>query len=256
MLLLCPCLGAQVIDEAAPSFSPDSIVNSANNSSASLAPNVLATVYGLNLAFTTVSVPLGLSATDLPRRLGNVQVFVGNITAALLYVSQTQINFLIPGILRAGTTSVQVLRESTSATVQTKLIEVAPALFLVEGGIPAITHVDGKLVTADAPALPGEIVIAWGAGLGATTLKLADGAIPRAAGTILLLDQFRVVLGDQILPAASVLYAGVAPGFPGLYQINLRLPEIILTKQPEFRIGFENQMSQSGLLLQVSPSAP
>jgi hypothetical protein len=33
------------------------------------------------------------------------------------------------------------------------------------------------------------------------------------------------VLGGRQLPAANVLYAGVTPGSPGLYQLNILLPE-------------------------------
>ena len=41
---------------------------------------------------------------------------------------------------------------------------------------------------------------------------------------------------------ANILYAGAAPGFAGLYQINLRLPENV-RRNTELRIGFKDVMS-------------
>lgn len=256
VLLLSPCLTAQVESEPAPSFSADSIVNSANGSASSLAPGVLATIYGKNLANTARTPSLGLGAGSLPKELDNVQVFVGGAAAPLLYVSPTQINFLITSDKRVGRMSVEVLRQSLYGGAQVTLVDVAPALFLVDGGKLAVTHVDGKLVSEDTPASAGEIVIAWGAGLGITAPAAAGGDIPRVAGWIVRREEFRVLLDGQLLPSSNVLYAGIAPGFPGLYQINLRLPEIIATKQPELRIGYEGQMSQSGLTLPVSLGTP
>ena len=83
-----------------------------------------------------------------------------------------------------------------------------------------------------------------------------DGIIPRAAAPILLLDQLRIQLDQQVLSPASVLYAGITPGFPGLYQINLRLPATITKKQLELRAALGSQMSQSALVVETAPNEP
>lgn len=251
------CLWAQDSNEQAPSFSPDSIVNAANNSSTSLTPNGLATVYGRNLAYSTVAVSLEqVGAGTLPYKLGGIQITVGLWLAPLLYVSPTQINFLIPADLAPGQTALAITRQSTSTQVQITVLEAAPALFVVDNGKLAATHADGKLITVEAPAKPGEIIVIYGAGLGRTEPRQKDGVIPRVAASILLLDRLRIVLDEQPLTADSILYAGITPGYPGLYQINIRLPETIRKKDPELRVLMADQTSQRSLALHVMPTEP
>lgn len=59
-----------------------------------LAPGTLATIFGTNLAATTVAAPSG--ASQLPIDLGGVEVYFDGIRAPLLLVSPTQINTQIP----------------------------------------------------------------------------------------------------------------------------------------------------------------
>ena len=255
-LLFRPCLAAEDVPDQAPSFSTDSIVNSANGSSTSLAPNVIATILGSNLAFTTESASVDpTTGGTLPNKLGGVQIRVANIIAPLLYVSPTQINFLIPAALLPGKYNLSVVRQSTAAQASITLLDVAPAIFLVDEGKPAAQHADGTLITKDAPAQPGEIIVVYGDGLGQTDPPQVDGVEPSVAAQILLLDRFRVLVDGQALPSTSVLYAGITPGYVGLYQINLRLPQVV-TSAPELRFGFGDNMSQEGLRLPVVPKAP
>jgi uncharacterized protein (TIGR03437 family) len=250
------CLWAEEAKNLAPSFSPDSIVNSANGSPASLTPNVLATLTGANLAFSTASVSLDdIGAGALPTRLGGVSVIVDGIFASLLSVSPTQVNFLIPSSVLAGETDIALVRDGTATqTTQITLLDAAPALFLVDTGIAA-THGDGSLISPDSPAQPGEEIVIYGAGFGRTSPRQIDGAIPRMPAQITLLDQLQVLLDGQAVPAENVLYAGITPGHPGLYQINLRLPPDI-GASPEVRVAIGDQMSQSSLHLQVAVVAP
>jgi uncharacterized protein (TIGR03437 family) len=64
-----------------------------------------------------------------------------------------------------------------------------------------------------------------------------------------------VLLDGQPIPVENILYAGITPGFAGLYQIDLRLPtQIGMT--PELRIALGDQMSQGSLRLQVATDGP
>ena len=84
----------------------------------------------------------------------------------------------------------------------------APALFSASGdgkGQGAIWHAQtGQIATADNPAVAGE-------NLSAYTTSLADGSVIAP----------RVAIGGRL---AQVLYYGAAPGYPGYYQVNFRLP--------------------------------
>src|SRR5438876_9784932 len=169
-LLLQSCLWSQVGKAPPPSFSPDSIVNSANNSSASLAPNVIATIYGSNLADSTGAVSLeDVAADELPNTFAGVRLTVGGVPAPLYYVSPTQINFVIPSRLLPGVADLILFREGVATPkVRINLLDAAPALYLVAGGKLAAQHADGSLISAEAPARRGEIIVVYGTGLGRT----------------------------------------------------------------------------------------
>jgi uncharacterized protein (TIGR03437 family) len=54
------------------------------------------------------------------------------------------------------------------------------------------------------------------------------------------------------VPAGNVLYAGVAPGFAGLYQINLLLPENT-PANPTVRVGVGATLSALNQMIYVTP---
>jgi uncharacterized protein (TIGR03437 family) len=257
-LLFRSCLWAQDGKAPPPSFSPDSIVNSANGSSASLTPNVLATIYGTYLSDMIGKVSLGeVGSGQLPTDLAGVRITVAGVIASLLFVSPTQINFVIPANLLPGTVEVSLERDAVAAPkVRINLLDAAPALFVKDNGSLAATHADGSLITADAPGQPGEWIVVYGTGLGRTVPRQTNGLIPRSVAPIALIDRLRVLLDGQALPLEGIYYAGITPGYPGLYQINLRLPETILNPGPELRVAMDDQMSQSALVVQVDPTLP
>jgi uncharacterized protein (TIGR03437 family) len=63
----------------------------------------------------------------------------------------------------------------------------------------------------------------FGTSFGATNPAVAPGEIPAAATAVTAGNS--VTLGGRELPAGNILYLGVTPGNPGLYQLNLVLPE-------------------------------
>ena len=60
-------------------------------------------------------------------------------------------------------------------------------------------------------------------------------------------------LNGSAVDPSKVAYAGVTPGYAGLYQVNLFVPDDA-PANPEVRIGWTGQMSAAQLILPVQPS--
>lgn len=237
-------------------YSSASIVNAADNLVEPLAPNTIATLYGTNLAYATAAltsseVSGGVLPTVLPGT--GVHVVVGGLLANLYYVSPTQINFLIPLNLLPGTINVQVVIDGLAGpSIPLQLAPAAPALFQLDSQFAVATHADGSVITSAAPANPGDIVILYATGLGQTSPPLAYDELPTSAAALENAASFQVLVDGVAVDPHAILYAGVAPGFAGLYQINVILPDSTGTN-PEIRIGMGDALSTPGLRLAVQP---
>jgi uncharacterized protein (TIGR03437 family) len=238
----------------APSYSAASVVNAASNQAGAIAPNTFVTIYGQNLAWVT----RGLSGEDLtgdqlPTVLSGtgVRVWIGQIAANVYYVSPEQINVLVPSNLKPGTMQMRVQVDSIyGPALDVTLTRAAPALFQMDASGAIAVHGDGSVATSDAPARPGEIVALYATGLGATTPAAVYSKIPHAAAPLNDMNTFEVRLDGKPLDPLRMLYAGVAPGFAGLYQINIKLPDDI-GDNPEIRLTASGVLSPEGIRIPV-----
>jgi uncharacterized protein (TIGR03437 family) len=101
--------------------------------------------------------------------------------------------------------------------------------------IPLVTHTDGRFVSGRDPAVPGETILIFALGLGATNPSAETGHSVPAAAPILPRDRIRAIFtlsGSRTDGASFQLsfphkvpdFAGLIPGFVGLYQINVTVP--------------------------------
>src|SRR5260370_40285374 len=98
---------------------------------------------------------------SLPTVLGGVRVKVGSIFAPLLYVSPTQVNFIVPTSLSAGQTNILLTRGITDTPVtQITLLDAAPALLEADSK-SASEHAYGCGISVAAPAHPSEVIIIY-----------------------------------------------------------------------------------------------
>jgi uncharacterized protein (TIGR03437 family) len=197
-----------------------SVLNAASYTHA-LAPGTWASIFGTQLALSTASAP----TVPLPMTLAEVKsVTVGGVAAPLSYVSPSQINFVIPfeAALNASVPVVVTTSGGASAPVNITLMRNAPALFTQN------SQGTGMAVAFDAnfqqmTSLGGGVIILYGVGLGPTNPPLASSAQGGASAEPLnrIADQVQVFIGEV---PCQVQFAGLAPGFPGIYQLNVIPP--------------------------------
>ncbi len=240
----------------APSYSAAGIVNASDFSAGPFAPNSVLTVFGSNLAFASAGLTQeNIVSASLPFQLGNISVYVDNISAPLLYVSPGQVNFLIPPNEIAGSVPVRVVRQGlTGPTVMITLVNAAPALFPSADNYALAQDFNAQsaVATAAAPAHAGDLIVLYATGLGGTQPLPLTGEIPRYAGSIQPSDlsAFQVLLNGKAVDPKTVPYAGLTPGFAGLYQVNFYLPGDCGT-DPQIQLAVGSQISAPGIKLAV-----
>ena len=209
-----------------PQVAPGGVVNAAGfaaGPAGSVAPGSIIAIFGVDLAGSARAVgPGDVVGSKLPRILGGVEVQVNDRSAPLYYVSPGQVNCQIPVDLRPRTSpyTLRVVYNNESSAAY--LLQIGPA---APGLFPVVAHQDFSLVgrgEGETPAAPGELIVLFGSGFGPTTFPLDSGQFATMAASVVL--PVRVLVNEIALPRESILYAGTAPGFAGLYQVNLLLP--------------------------------
>ena len=213
-----------------PILPPDSVVNGASFRAATepksfIAPGAIVTIFGTELASDTQVA----SEVPLPTMLGETSVTFNGIPAALFFVSGTQINAQVPFELvsGAGVVTVQVTRGGETSTAQPVAIAaVSPGIFTQNQqgtGAGAILHAaDFEPVTESNPAQTGEFLLIFCTGLGPVLPEVPSGNV--APGTEPLARTVSPPLVNIGGIPAEVVYSGLAPGFVGLYQVNVEGP--------------------------------
>ncbi len=233
-----PAVGAGGVVSAA------SFVPAPNNQ---VAQGQLISIFGSNL--TDSGGPYGATQVPLPTQLGPTTVKVGIVALPLVFVSASQINAQLPfEAPQSGTQPLTVtVGNLSSAPENVSLAVAAPGIFTVnqngqDNG--AVLHADFTLVDSNKPARPGETVLIFCTGLGQVKPPGTTGAAGKGEP---VLAAVTVTIGGQ---TARVDFAGLAPGFVGLYQINAVVPSV--TGSAEVRITAGTATSRSGVTMPVS----
>ena len=197
---------------AAPQLSEGGIGNAGAASAKVVSPGSLASAYGTQLGSANASAP----SFPLPATLANGSLYVNGFAAPLVFVSQGQVNFEIPWEVQPGTVPVTAFLAGVPGNT------VAAAVDLFSPGIFAVAHAsDGSLVSNDKPAAAGEILVVYCTGLGPVNPVVPTGQPAPLDKLISTLAGPGITVGAQ---TADILFAGLTPGFAGLYQVNLRMP--------------------------------
>ena len=205
------------------------VVNAASYAADVVAPDSIAAAFGM---FQTQD---GQSAAPtslpLPSTLNGIKININGVDAPLFYVSNSQINFLVPVLTNPGLANVIVTNSNgTTRTGTVNVTAAAPGLFSRSadgrGTAVALTTLDGvtyqNITNADGserPVSPGttaqpNYLILYGTGI-----KRAQAANPNDGNGVA--EAVQVLF--QGVPG-NVTYAGFAPGFFGLDQVNVVIP--------------------------------
>jgi uncharacterized protein (TIGR03437 family) len=183
----------------------------AGSASMYLAPGALVNVTGVRLG----SAASAASGANLPRTLGNAWVAVDGVRAPILASSENAIQIQIPWRTRPGTSAIAVaVKGALSNTIEVPMADSSPA-------VVALTHSDGSMVTPSNPAARGEVLVAYAVGLGEVKGEPGVGSVTPRDALVLTASAPQVSIGGF---AATPLFAGLTPGFVGLYQINFAVP--------------------------------
>ncbi len=220
------------------SYNPVATVEAADYAEES-APESIVSAFGSNLAAGVAAA----STLPLPQTLSDVTVLVDGKQARLFFVSPHQINYQIPASTPLGLANVAIMRGGVVVSQGTILVTESKLAFFAANsdgqGAPAgyVTRVkangeqssesvarldttQNKLVPATIERRNGDKLFLVLFGTGLRGAKDEDG---NAANGVA--ERVEITIGGV---KAEVHYAGVAPGFAGLDQINVLIPDAAL----------------------------
>jgi len=203
-----------------PTAAVPAVVNAASYQSP-IAPGSIISIFGTGLASGT------LSATGVPLAtiLQNVTVTFNGIPAPLFYVSPKQINAQAPYGLAPGSATMQVTTPGSPAvSLNVNFAATAPGIFTAgQAGVGQgliLRADDFQVVDSSAPTRAGAFITIYCTGLGAVASPLLEGnPAPSPPTTTASIPQ--VSIGNV---PAQVTFSGLAPGYAGLYQVNVQVP--------------------------------
>jgi uncharacterized protein (TIGR03437 family) len=194
-----------------------------------VSPGGLATVFGTNL--TDVNGVVVAGTNPLPLVLADVSVSVNGVPAAMFSVSyangQDVISFQVPWETATGPGAVEVQVYDYGILVADEVVDSFtedPGIFEYQlyGTTYAVAaHTDGNVIGPDDPASRGEVIVLYTTGLGPVDQPVPDGYAAPFNPLANTEEPFAVTIAGE---NGRVLFSGLAPGFVGLYQINLVLP--------------------------------
>lgn len=256
LLGMTACVAAQTTgSRAAPEYSEDTVFNAASFE-AKFASGALVGISGKNLAWAERwradrDVQAGTLPTTLPDTW--VTVSVAGLPAAIEYASPEQVLFLIPPGLKPGQVALRLTVAGLAGPKITLFLQgSAPALYRLRKDMALARHRESmEFVSPENPARPGEELILYANGLGATVPAQKLLAMPRAEAELKQRQDLSILLEGEEVAKDLVGYAGIMPGYPGFYEIRVRLPEV-LPDNPQIRVCLAGECSPEGIVLRTT----
>ncbi len=227
----------------------------AESQAATIAPNTWIEVKGSGLApagDSRIWVASDFVGNQMPTSLDGVSVTVNGVAAYVYYISSTQVNALTPpGALPSSVNVVLTNGGSPGAPFPVAAQAESLAFFVFNGGpYVAATHLDGSLIGPatlypgySTPASPGETIVIYANGFGATSVPVTAGAETQS-GTLSPLPV--IMIGGL---AATVQFAGLVA--PGEFQFNVVVPASLTGGDQTITARYDGSSTQAGTLVTV-----
>lgn len=221
-----------------PTFEARGIVNAASFSPGFVAPGEIISIFGAYLGpRDPVVATLDPATQKLPTTLGGTTITFDGIPAALFFVSSNQVNLQVPYEVGNRTSSRMVVNVAGTPPTETS-VSVSPAtpgIFTIDGTRAAALNQNLTLNSPDNPAAVGSVVVLYFTGQGLLDRKVETGALapssppfPAPALDVgVNMDGFN----------ARIAFAGLAPGFVGLMQVNVEVPRGVRSGQVRVALG-------------------
>lgn len=191
----------------------------------------ISSLYGTNLSPKAVNADV---APPLPFSLGGTTMTIDGNEVPLFYVSPGLVNFQVPFLSFTRPTNVPLVinQSGQSTTIAVTVQPYAPALFTTNGGgtgqaaaeVANTTSIAAPVGTfpGSRPIHIGEYLSIYCTGLGDVSNRPALGSPALASPLSQTLSTPAVTIGGV---PGTVTFSGLAPGFAGLYLVNVRIPD-------------------------------
>jgi uncharacterized protein (TIGR03437 family) len=194
-----------------------------------LSPGLVATMAPLGIRFTENT--MTFSTVPIPKVMDDVEVLVNGVASPLYYLSPTIINFYVPmSTPTSGTIDVLVQKRSTGQILASSTLPAAvatPGFFTTtqngRGQIAALNE-DNTINSTSNPVGRGRVIQLYATGQGFLPDAPADGVPAPSDRLISTPSRPRVIINTT---DAEVQFSGLAPGFVGVWQLNVRVPESV-----------------------------
>jgi uncharacterized protein (TIGR03437 family) len=233
-----------------PTISSGGVVNGGSFQSP-VAPGSYVTIFGANLSGFTDSnthpiLPLSLDGVTVSFDVPSASL---SYPGRLVFVSPGQVNIQVPWELQ-GQSSAQVkvtIDDFIFGNLVTATLSDAAPAFFENNGVADALDQGFNIITSSNPAVRGQAIQLYMNGLGPCNNQPNSGEPASGDPNKLATTKTTpiVMIGGQ---QAQVLFSGLAPGFPGLYQINVVVPSGISTGSVPVTVAVGSQTSKASTL--------
>jgi uncharacterized protein (TIGR03437 family) len=211
-----------------PVITREGVLNSATlRPGNSHAPGTLVAIFGSRFSECTAAA----AVVPLPTELCGTEVRLADRALPLLYVGPDQINAQLPYDVPVNSTQQLLVRRGNvlSFPEPITIVPAMPGVFTMNqtgtGAGIALTQ-SGLIADMTNPLRPGQAAVIFAVGLGLVDPPIQAGAVASASAIRRTVAGVTVTIGGQ---TTGTLFAGLAPGFIGLYQVNFTVPPRITT---------------------------